>query len=114
MERGGVTSNRARAYRSGNPAGRGGLNPGRSLSFARTPALMHPDAPSPDRPDDAPPAGHPDPERDKDGTESLSSPESDDKRVAEEGSAYAGRMMDDDLKTNPRVEEPGAGTEEDE
>ncbi len=42
----------------------------------------------------------------------VSTPEPDGKRVAEAGNAYVGRMMDDDLKTTPRVE--GDGMEGDE
>jgi len=33
-------------------------------------------------------------------------------RVAEAGNAYVGRMMDDDLKTTPRVEDGDAAVDE--
>lgn len=41
-----------------------------------------------------------------------SAPEMDGARVAEAGNAYVGRTMDDDLKSSPRVDEPGAGRAE--
>ena len=41
-----------------------------------------------------------------------SAPEMDGDRIAEAGNAYVGRTMDDRLKSSPRVDEPGAGTEE--
>ena len=47
--------------------------------------------------------------------ETVSTPETDGARVAEAGHGYVGRMMDDDLKTNPRVrgdgevDDPSAG-----
>lgn len=41
-----------------------------------------------------------------------SAPEMDGERVAEAGNAYVGRTMDDSLKSSPRVETPGAGTDD--
>ena len=41
-----------------------------------------------------------------------SAPEMEDDRIAEAGNAYVGRTMDDRLKSSPRVEEPGAGTDD--
>lgn len=37
-------------------------------------------------------------------SENVSTPEPDGKRLGEAGSQYTGRQLDDDLKTNPRVE----------
>ena len=40
-------------------------------------------------------------------SETVSTPETDGARVAEAGHGYVGRMMDDDLKTTPRLRGDG-------
>lgn len=45
-----------------------------------------------------------------DSDEPGSAPEVEGGRQAEAGNAYVGRTMDDSLKANPRVDDPGAGT----
>lgn len=43
----------------------------------------------------------------------VRTPDTDGARVAEAGHGYVGRMMDDDLKANPRVEDGDAAVDED-
>ena len=87
---------------------------------------MHPDQATPDshryRSSDSHPTK---PERDQDDSaideavahdsdEPGSAPEVEGgDRIAEAGNAYVGRTLDDDLKSSPRVEDPGAGVDED-
>ena len=76
---------------------------------------MHPDQKTPDshrhsaadsHTDAAPASPEQDQQIEVDTTETtVSTPEPDGARVAEAGHSYVGRMMDDTLKANPRVED---------
>lgn len=89
---------------------------------------MHPDQTTPDshryRAADSNPEKEHRPEQDQsddavteaaasDSDEPGSAPDVDEgARVAEAGNAYTGRMMDDRLKSSPRVDDPGEGVED--
>lgn len=89
---------------------------------------MHPDQSTPDThryhaaDSHAEPPHQPEQDQDSDAVDEVTATESDEPgsapevgegaRVAEAGHAYTGRQMDDELKSSPRVDEPGAGVDD--